>query len=200
MALPWLRILDTALSLATMARTANRRALAAPLERGGQMTIGRRRAPIEARLAGVVVSALKEAFDRDNQRLQFEREQREVERRRAERLLQIELARQAGDRELGRLRLLAGIASACFLATLVLAAALGGGSVASRAALGGGWLLLLASIAASFAGQSRIVASLRQIDARVGEPEPPSAGGAAQASPWLIVMGLAAIAVAVLLR
>ena len=200
MALPWLRILDTALSLATMARTANRRALAAPPERGGQMTVGRRRGPIEARLAGVVVAALKEAFDRDNQRLQFEREQREVERRRAERLLQIELARQAGDRELGRLRLLAGIASACFLGTLVPAAALGGGSVASRAALGGGWLLLLASIAASFAGQSRIAASLGQIDARLGEPEPPSAGGAGQASPWLIVMGLAAIAAAVLLR
>src|SRR6185436_9870926 len=70
---------------------------------------------LEARLAGVVVAALKEAFDRDNRRLDLEREQAQAERLRAERALRLELARQAVDREIGRLRLTAGVAVACWL-------------------------------------------------------------------------------------
>ena len=85
---------------------------------------GRRpRAPggLEARLAGVVVAALKEAFDRDTRRLELEREQLDAERERAERALRLELQRQAADREIGRLRLLAGVAVAGWLGTLLLA-------------------------------------------------------------------------------
>ena len=38
---------------------------------------------LEARLAGVVVAALKEAFDRDSRRLELERDQLAAERLRA---------------------------------------------------------------------------------------------------------------------
>ena len=84
---------------------------------------------LETRLAGVVVAALQEAFDRDSRRLELEREQLEAERRRAERLLQLELLRQAGDREVGRLRLLAGVAAGSWLGTLFFSARLAGGSL-----------------------------------------------------------------------
>ena len=39
---------------------------------------------VEARLAGVMVAALKEAFDRDSARMEMERSQIDAERRRAE--------------------------------------------------------------------------------------------------------------------
>src|SRR5882672_3536251 len=98
MALPWLRIIDSALNLADLAWRA--RPAAALRDPGQQLAPAR--AATEARLAGVVISALKEAFDRDHQRLEFEKEQREADRRRAERLFKIEIARQAGDREVSR--------------------------------------------------------------------------------------------------
>src|SRR5213075_3493350 len=55
---------------------------------------------IETRLTGVVVAALKEAFNRDHARLELERAQLEEQRRRAEEALRLELRRQAIDREL----------------------------------------------------------------------------------------------------
>src|SRR5687767_7951696 len=62
--------------------------------------------PLEARLAGVVVAALKEAFDRDRTRLDLEASQLDAERRRAEEALRMELRRQAGDRAFMQLRML----------------------------------------------------------------------------------------------
>ena len=119
------------------------------------------RAPggLEARLAGVVVAALKEAFDRDTRRLDLERQQLEAERERAERALRLELQRQAGEREIGRMRLLAGVAGAAWLGTLLLVARLIG-SIGARVALGFGWLFLLGAIAASFTAQSAIAAAI----------------------------------------
>ena len=65
---------------------------------------------IETRLTNVVVAALKEAFDRDHARLELERAQIEEQQRRAQEALRLELRRQTVDREIGRLRLLAGTA------------------------------------------------------------------------------------------
>src|ERR1051325_5884047 len=65
---------------------------------------------IETRLTNVVVAALKEAFERDHARLELERAQIDEQRRRAEEALRMEVRRQAIDRELARLRLLAGVA------------------------------------------------------------------------------------------
>src|SRR4051794_27775326 len=62
---------------------------------------------IETRLTNVVVAALKEAFDRDHARLELERAELEEQRRRSDEAMRLELRRQATDRELARLRLLA---------------------------------------------------------------------------------------------
>ena len=142
----------------------------------------------------MVVAALKEAFDRDHQRLELEREQIEAERVRAERVLRVELARQAGDQEIGRLRLLAGVAMASWLGTLFFSVRLVGGESGGRVALGVGWLLLLASLAASFVAQSTVTRGLNRTDAR----EFASSGPAGVLAPWLLVSGLAVIGLGVL--
>ena len=75
---------------------------------------------LEARLTNVVVAALKEAFDRDHARLELERAQLDDQRRRAEEAMRLELRRQAADREVGRLRLLAATALVGWIASVVL--------------------------------------------------------------------------------
>src|SRR5215467_12185812 len=117
MALPWMRLLDTALGLAAVARSRKRGpgALSEQLEPSSRALGG-----LEARLAGVVVAALKEAFDRDTRRLDLEREQLEAERRRTERAMQLEMLRQAADREIARLRWLAGVDFIGWLGSLTL--------------------------------------------------------------------------------
>jgi hypothetical protein len=155
-------------------------------------------APLEARLAGVVVAALKEAFDRDNRRLELEHQQLEAERERAERALRLELRRQAIDREIGRLRLLAGVAAATWIGTLFFSTGLIDGPAAVRVSLGVGWVLLLAALAAAFVGQSHVARAL-SAGVDVSRAEPPSSGPAGALAPWLICLGLGAVAMAVLL-
>src|SRR5690349_24075380 len=67
-------------------------------------------ANLETRLAGVVVAALKEAFDRDRARMDLERAQFDAERQRAEEALRAELQRQAAERALGQVRIIAAMA------------------------------------------------------------------------------------------
>ena len=138
---------------------------------------------IEARLTGIVVAALKEAFDRDRSRLELERSQLEEQRRRAEEAMRLELQRQATDREIGRLRLLAGTAMVGWLASLVmLAVRVDVMSVAGRSILAVGWALLLGAIAASFTAQKA-----------------PESGQGGTMALWLLVAGLAASAISVLI-
>jgi hypothetical protein len=61
-------------------------------------------ARLDTRLAGVVVAALKEAFDRDKARMELERAPLDAERERVEQALRAELRRQAADLALGRVR------------------------------------------------------------------------------------------------
>jgi hypothetical protein len=190
MPLPWLQIIDAALGVANFAR--GRRAPAAKSEELQLDAGGRGSGSLEARLGGVVVAALKEAFDRDSRRLELEREQLEAERLRAERALYLELQRLAGDREIGRLRLLAGVAVASCIGTLLLVARLAGGGIGTRVAFAGGWLLLLAAIAASFMAQSRVAASL-------GAGGETSSGLSGALTLWLIVCGLILVGLAVFL-
>ena len=199
MAVPWLRIIDSLLGINDVVRAVrgrppapDQRDLAAtPRESAGA-------GALETRLAGVVVAALKEAFERDHQRLELERQQMAEERARAERALRLELLRQAGDRELGRLRLLAGVAVASWLGTLFFATRLVAGT-GGRIALGAGWLLLLAALGSAFTGQSRVARALGAIDERTQAAEVSSSGPAGAIAPWLIVAGLAVIALGVLL-
>ncbi len=135
MALPWLRLLDMVIGVTDIARIANRgRKSEPPAPSGGEQS----------------------GTDLKAQRLELERQQLEAERRRAARALQLELQRQAGEREIGRLRLLAGVAVASWIGTLILAVRTTG--VGTRVFLGLGWLFLLCAIAASFIGQSRAAA------------------------------------------
>jgi hypothetical protein len=149
---------------------------------------------IEARLTGVVVAALKEAFDRDHARLELERAQLEEQRRRAEETLRIELHRQAVDREQGRLRFLAGTALVGWMTSLVaLGSRIGVITGPARVVLGCGWLLLLGALASAFAAQTRVSAYVA--DGRT----PFESGMIAHASLWLLIAGFALTALSVLL-
>lgn len=198
MALPWLQILDAVIGVTNLARSRKVRTpsqeSADPqpqLEAGGRA--GAALGGLETRLAGVVVAALKEAFERDTHRLELEREQLESERQRAERALRLELRRQASDREIARLRLLAGAAVAAWIGTLFFSSRLIGGPAGARLALGGAWLLLLAAFAASFVAQSRVAEVATGTDERAVD-----AGVSGAFSLWLIVLGLVLVGVAVL--
>ena len=148
---------------------------------------------VEARLTGVVVAALKEAFDRDHARLELERAQLEEQRRRAEEAMRAEIRRQAADREIGRLRLLAGIALIGWIASVVmLVARLATASTASRAVMAVAWLLLLGALGAAFTSQGRVNTDGTGARASVG---PDQAGTAAL---WLLIAGLALSAISLL--
>jgi hypothetical protein len=149
---------------------------------------------IEARLTGVVIAALKEAFDRDHARLELERAQLEEQRRRAEEALRAELRRQAADREVGRLRLLAATALGGWVAAIVLVVVrLDTASTISRSVSAIGWLLLLAALGTAFMAQGRVSASVPATSA------PVEAGTLGAAALWLLIGGLACAAVALLL-
>src|SRR5262244_2386413 len=158
MPVPWLRIIDGVLGATDLVRWVKGK----PPE--DALTGGTSR--LEARLAGVVVSALKEAFDRDHQRLELERQRLEEERERAERLLRLEWLRQAGEREIVRLRVLCGVALASWLGTLFLVARMTGSGTAGRVMLGLTWLFLLSALAAAFSAQSRVAEELGRMDDR----------------------------------
>jgi hypothetical protein len=146
---------------------------------------------IETRLTNVVVAALKEAFDRDHARLELERVQLEEERRRAEEALRLEIRRQAVERELTRLRLLAATALIGWIASVVvLGVHANAASTPVRVALGAGWLLLLAALAAAFTAQGRI-------NIGVSDRKEPVASDAAPL--WLLIAGLAVTAMSLLL-
>ena len=210
MPVPWLQILDAVVGVANFARSRR----AAPAATPGteeqyqqQQMEAATRTPggLEARMAGVVVAALKEAFDRDTRRLELEREQLAAERERAERTLRLELQRQAADREIGRLRLLAGVAVAGWLVTLLLAAWPGSRMVATmgaRVVLGIGWLLLSAALAASFTAQGQVANAMGGAATPGATPTNAgiaSSGPAGAAAPWLIMAGLALVGVAALI-
>lgn len=200
MAVPWLRLIDVALGVTDVVRRARGRQPAAAAAdpdaalapRGGAF------GALEAKLAGVVVSALREAFDRDHQRMELERAQIEAERQRAERAQRLELLRQAGEREMARSRMVMGVALASWLGTLIIASRLLD-TTAGRITLGLGWLCLLLALASSFVEQGRLSRALAQADDRTPVEQIATAGGAGAAAPWLIVAGLAAAALGVLI-
>jgi hypothetical protein len=147
--------------------------------------------PLEARLTSVVVAALKEAFDRDHTRFELERAQLQEQHRRAEEALRLELRRQTVERELARLRLLAGAAMLGWIVSVLLVVArFENVSAMSRAALAAGWILLLAALGAAFTAQRHI--GTAAIDD--GVPGTPWAG----VSLWLLVIGMALSTVSVL--
>jgi hypothetical protein len=140
-------------------------------------------------LAGVVVAALKEAFDRDSARMEMERAQLESERQRAEEALRAELRRQAGERALAQLRMIAVMSIGLWALSAALSVWLPGMRDGfPRALLGTGWVLAISALAAAFAGWqyiSRWSADMR--DTGAAGPAPV----AAAAAPWLLIAALA---------
>jgi hypothetical protein len=196
MAVPWLRLIDAALGMGDVMRRVKGRGNE---EEGRHVSVGPSAlGGLETRLAGVMVAALKEAFDRDHQRLELERQQIEAERQRAERALRLEMLRQAGDREINRMRLVAGVALASWLGTLVFASRLLAGA-GGRVTLGVGWMLLLVAIASAFSEQSRIGRALALADDRASIETITGSSAAGIFAPWLVVAGLAAAALGVLI-
>jgi hypothetical protein len=200
MALPWIGILDTAIGMANMA-LARRAKNRAGTEDSRQLLAGGANpsapATLETHLAGVVVAALKEVFERDSRRLDLEREMAEAERQRAERAMRLELLRQAGEREVGRLRLMAGVAVVSWLGTLLLFARAGSSPIAARTALGSGWACLLAALACVFVGLSRVNRMLAFPDQ--GRDLALQPGPASALAAWFLLAGLGLVGVAALL-
>lgn len=179
----WMRVLDTLGGLAQMG--GKLRSLTA--ESGMTATQTGSAGALETRLAGVVVAALKEAFDRDRARMDLERAQIDSEHRRAEEALAAELRRQAAERVLGQLRLLAIMAIATWMLSAALAVWLPGMRAGiPRGLLGAGWALAFGSLGCAFAGSQRI----SEWTVAAASSAPP-ASGAATAAPWLLLLALA---------
>jgi hypothetical protein len=155
----------------------------------------------EARLTGVVVAALKEAFDRDRARLDLERAQIDAESQRAEERLRLELLRQAADREIAQLRMFAAVATGVWITSAVVAIRFAGAlMMAPRVSLGIGWLLLVGCLAAAAIGYRQLAVGLTgaQAEGRRGAYDPANAR-AAVVAPWLLVGGLGFTALSLVL-
>ena len=185
----WWKVLDTVSGLVQLGTSARS---------SGSTDVSQAEPPrgaLEARLAGVVVAALKEAFDRDKVRMDLERETLEAERARAERALQAELRRQAADRVLVQLRLIATFSGVLLLVSSVLAAwvtGMRGGIAVALLALG--WAAALGALGCVFA-------AWQQVTVWASAPEPPPAGNSstAAAAPWLLLASLMSVAASLLL-
>jgi hypothetical protein len=176
----WMRVLETVNGLARMG--GRLRSLTVDPAANGTQTAG----ALETRLAGVVVAALKEAFDRDRARMDLERAQLDSERQRAEEALAAELRRQAAERALGQLRLLAIMAIGTWMLSAALAVWLPGMRAGiPRGLLGAGWALAFAALGCTFAGFQRV--SAWTAAAESGAPT----GGASAVAPWLLLLALA---------
>jgi hypothetical protein len=186
----WMRVIDTVSGLAQMS---GRLRPKGGQEGGALATQEQGAGRLETHLAGVVVSALKEAFDRDRTRMDLERAQVEAERRRAEEALATELRRQATERALSQLRLIAVMAVAAWMLSAALSVWLPGMRAGlPRVLLGTGWLLAFAALGCTFASWQYISEwTVRTAGATSGSDSPTSA--AASAAPWTLLLALAAI-------
>ena len=145
---------------------------------------------LETRLAGVVVAALKEAFDRDRARLDLEQAHMAAEQERAETALRAELRRQAADRALHQLRLVAIMAIGVWMLSAALAIWLPGlRTGVPRVFLGLGWALAIASLGGAFAGWQHVATWSADAAGAAAQPMAPR-HLAASAAPWLLIGAL----------
>jgi hypothetical protein len=181
----WMRVLDTVSGLIQMTGRFRRPEtdLEAPPASGGPL------GQLETRLAGVVVAALKEAFDRDRARMDLERSQMEAERARAEEALRAELRRQASERALAQLRLIAVMAFALVMVSAALGVWMPGmQTLLPRMVMGAGWLAAIVALGCAFAGWQHVsawtaISGPVVAGAGPGNPHHP----AASAAPWLLL-------------
>lgn len=186
-----MRVLDTLSGLAQLTGRVRR----PPDAEGGPLATGGAIGQLETRLAGVVVAALKEAFDRDRARMDLERSQMESERLRAEEALRAELRRQAAERSLGQLRMVAVMAIGTWMISAALGVWLPGmRDGVPRILMGAGWALAIGTLGCAFAAWQHV--SVWSADTRGGGAAPVHA--AAAAAPWLLLLALALTGAALL--
>lgn len=203
----WLRALETIGGLVDMGQRLRRppSAPVAPVAPGESMGPAGGGMPgplggLEARLAGVLVAALKEAFDRDRTRLELEQSHVDAERRRAEEGMRLEFRRQAGDRAVAHARLLVTLAVAGWLASaLLLVLVPGARAMPARGVLALGWVLLLGCAGTAFASYYQVAAWLGRLRPGAADPGDVPSEMAGRASGILLITGLAALAAALLL-
>jgi hypothetical protein len=198
----WMRVFETVTSLVQMSGRFRQPDAGMPPPGGGPL------GQLETRLAGVVVAALKEAFDRDRARMDLERTQMDGERRRAEEALRAELRRQAAERALGQLRMVAVMAFGLLMTSAALVTWLPGmRTVLSRALVGTGWALAIAALGSAFVAWQAVSAwsSAAASAPRPSDAELVSASGdqlpvhpAASTAPWLLLGALALTSAALL--
>jgi len=186
----WMRVIDAVSGLVQMGSRLRRPESELPYGSPAGGPLGQ----LESRLAGVVVAALKEAFDRDRARMDLERTQMDAERQRAEEALRAELRRQAAERALGLLRLAAGMAFAVLMVSAVLGVLLPGmREVVPRTLLGSGWALAIVALGFTFAAWRRVSTWSSGIPA-VSPPqtlEPLEADSGGAPALWLLLASLA---------
>jgi hypothetical protein len=192
MPLPWLRLLDAVIGVTDLVRSRRIRTLSRVASREEEENEDTSRGLKRWR---------RGTFDREAALLELERQRLDAERLRAERAVAVELIRQTGDREIGRLRLLAGVAVIGWVGTLWFAArVVESGRISSRIALGVAWMLLLSAIVQSFAGQVHVA---RDVQRAAGPseitPRAVSSGQAGALALWLFVAGLALASLAALI-
>lgn len=187
----WMRVLETVGALAQLGARFRGQPPSTDLQQGSG---GGPIAALETRLAGVVVAALKEAFDRDRARMDLERETVEAERARAERALQAELRRQAADRALMHLKLIAVFAGGMLLTSGVLSAWVAGmRDGASAVTLGAGWAAGLGALGCVFAAWPVVGAAATSPSAEWRTP------ASVSLAPWLLLIALALTAASLLM-
>jgi len=147
---------------------------------------------VEMRLTNVVISALKEAFNRDEARLELERAHLEEQRRRAEETLRREVRKQAADREINRLRLLGVAGMIGWIASMLLLVIRRDVSHLTQGLLIAAAMLSLCSLGCAFIAQGRISAYVMEND----HPLNTTAGPVALS---LLLAALAVAAVSLLL-
>ena len=190
----WMRVLDTVSGLVQMSGRFRRGGDGPP---GDLAAGGGPLGQLETRLAGVVVAALKEAFDRDRARMDLERAHMDAERQRAEDALRAELRRQAAERALGQLRVIAVMAIAIWMLSAALMVWLPGlGGLAPKALMGSGWGLSIAALGCAFSAWQHV--SAWSADSQATAPPSPL-HTAARAAPWLLLGSVTLIGASLLL-
>lgn len=186
----WMRVLDTLNNLAQLSGRSRRGGPSGHAEPAPQPwgALGQ----LETRLAGVVVAALKEAFDRDRARMDLERAQFDAERQRAEEALRAELQRQAADRALGQVRIIAAMAVGVWMISAALGVWMPGMRAGiARGLLAGGWAFVLAALAAAFAAWQRISAWSASSAGGSGNAAFRGPDLAERLAPWLLLGSIA---------
>jgi hypothetical protein len=199
----WMRILDTVSGLIQMSGRFRR-----PPDTDLQTQTGGTGGPLgqlETRLAGVVVAALKEAFDRDRARMDLERAQMDSERERAEAALRAEPRRQAADRALGQLRMVAVMAFGLLMVSASLGVWMPGmRTTLPRILMGSGWACAIGALGCAFGAWQQVSAWSAVARAGVSPAiDGPARDGhphlaAATAAPWLLLVSLALIGASLL--